>query len=161
QHDRAEADRGTIHQNEFARNRDRAERAQALLHLPYLAAAIGVRCDAVGDGPDAILEKWRIDEARPDIEGIDDVVGELLEAPAAISVDDPLAVAPQEPFIEVDHAFDEAWRKDADAAEVEEVDPGGRRIAFRARLRFLAEHRVVAEMGIAVDDAEAGEGIPP
>ena len=66
---------------------------------------------------------------------------------------DEVAIVLEQPVIEVDHAADEALREDADAAVVEQVDA--------ARLTLLGEHRVVAEMRIAVDHAEAAERKPP
>src|SRR5947209_11440090 len=161
QHDRAEADRRPIHQHELARDGDRAERTQALLDLPHLAAAVSMRRHPVRNRAHAIVEERRIDEAGPDVERVDDLVGELLEAPAAISLDDAVAVVVAQAFIEIDDALHETRREDADATEVEEIDPGRRRSRLAARLLLLVEDGVVAEMRIAVDDAELGEGIPP
>src|SRR6266700_2065614 len=56
-------------------------------------------------------------------------------------------------MVEVDHAADELRRENADAAIVEQVDA--------VRGAVLDEGRVVAEMRIAVDHAEAAERLPP
>ncbi len=66
---------------------------------------------------------------------------------------DEIVIAVQEPVVKVDNALHELWRKDSDAAIVEQIDSG--------RLSFLREHRVIAEMRIAVNDAEAAEWKPP
>ena len=75
------------------------------------------------------------------------------KAPDRVGGGDAVAVVRLEAAIELDHAFDEARRKDADAAVVEEVDAG--------RPAVLLEDRVVAEMRVAVDHAEMREGPPP
>ena len=63
----------------------------------------------------------------------------------------------QEPAIEIDHAADEARREDADAAVIEQVDALRLPVAGVA----LREHRVVAQMRIAVDHRGAAERVPP
>src|SRR5664280_173353 len=65
-----------------------------------------------------------------------------------------IVIAMQKAAIEIDHAVDEAGREDADAAVIQQVDAG--RLALG-----IVEHRVVAEMRVAVDDAEAAERKPP
>src|SRR6266436_3264836 len=62
-------------------------------------------------------------------------------------------IAPEQTMVEVDHAADEFRRKNADAAVVEQVDS--------LRRAVLHERRVVAEMGVAMDDAEPAERLPP
>ena len=74
----------------------------------------------------------RIDEARPDVERVDDLVVEALEAPALIGLHDEVAIVRLEAFVEVDHAAHEARREDAHAAEVEKVDALGRALARRS-----------------------------
>src|SRR6185312_16490165 len=65
----------------------------------------------------------------------------------------PRLVAVAEAAVESDHAADERGRENPDTAIVEEIDA--------ARLACFLERRVVAEMRIAVDDAEARERQPP
>jgi hypothetical protein len=55
--------------------------------------------------------------------------------------------------IEIDDAADESRRKDADAAIVEQIDAGRRAV--------ILEDRIIAEMRIAVDHADAAERKPP
>ena len=59
----------------------------------------------------------------------------------------------EQSVVEVDHAANELRREDADAAVVEQIDA--------ARRATFVEHRVVSEMRIAVDHAEAAERKPP
>ena len=63
------------------------------------------------------------------------------------------SVVVQEALIEIDDAADEARMEDADAAIVEEVDA--------PRLAAVREHRVIAEMRVAVDDGGVAERVPP
>ena len=44
-------------------------------------------------------------------------------------------------FIEIDYALDETRVEHADAAEIKQID------------RTIGPHRIIAEMGIAMDDA--------
>ena len=155
EHDRPEADRGAVHQHEFARDGDRPFGPEAPLYLPSLAPAVGFGPDAVGKGADAVVDERRIDEARPDVEDVDHLAAEVAEAPGLVGVDDALAVLVLEAVIEVDHPADEARAEHPDAAEIEEIEPGRRLPAVRR------EHRIVPEMRVAVDDAEAGERVPP
>ena len=58
-------------------------------------------------------------------------------------VDDARVIVVAQPVVEIDHAADELRREDADAAVVQEIDACGPAL--------LLEHRVVAEMRVAVD----------
>src|SRR5258707_13755414 len=62
-------------------------------------------------------------------------------------------IAPEQAMVEVNHTADEFRGKDADAAVVEQVDS--------LRRPVLHECRVVAEMRVAMDDAEPAERRPP
>src|SRR5829696_10452825 len=68
-------------------------------------------------------------------------------------MDDASPVVGLEAAIKIDHATDEARVEDADAAVIEEIDP--------PRLPALGEHRVIAEVRIAVDDGRMAERVPP
>src|SRR5215211_9399631 len=68
-------------------------------------------------------------------------------------MDDASPVVGLEAAIKIDHAADEARVEDADAAVIEEIDP--------PRLPALGEHRVIAEVRIAVDDSRMAERVPP
>ena len=50
---------------------DRALLLQRPVHLEGLAAAVFGRRDAVGDGAHAVVEQRAVDEARPDVEDVD------------------------------------------------------------------------------------------
>ena len=52
-----------------------------------------------------ILEHRAVDEVRPDIEDVDQLVGEAREAPGLVGMHDERAVVAQEPVIEIDHAL--------------------------------------------------------
>ena len=84
---------------------------------------------------------------------VDEVLLQALEAPGLVGVHDAVAVVFEQALVEVDDAAHEARREDADAAIVEQVDA--------LRLAALREHRVIAQVRIAVDHAEAAEGHPP
>ena len=88
QEHRAEPDGGAVHQHELARDGDRALRLQPLLHLPHLAPAVGVRRDAVGDGAHAVVEKRRVDEARPKAQRVDQLVVRSRKPQIAIGLGD-------------------------------------------------------------------------
>src|SRR5215217_394301 len=153
QEDPAEPDRRPIHEDELARHRHRALLPQRHVDLVGLPAAVFGRAHALGDAADPIGQERPVDEAGPDVEDVDQLGRELLEAPDLIGMDDPVAVVVQEPAVEVDDPADEFRREDADAAVVEEIDA--------ARLPAVREHGVVAEMRVAMDDAVVAEGVPP
>src|SRR5207245_7222593 len=94
-----------------------------------------------------------VDEARPDIERVDQLPIEPLEAPGLVGANDEIGISFQEAVIEVDDTADEFRREDAHAAVVQEIDAGGS--------AGHIEHGVIAEMRIAVDHAEAAERPPP
>ncbi len=126
---------------------------ERLMHAERFAAAIFGRRYAVGDRAHAVVEQRRVDEPRPDVERVDQVAREPAEAPGFVGVHDEIVIAVQEAVIEIDDAAHEGRRKNADAAIIEEIDPGRRAVAL--------EHRVIAEMRVAVNDAEAAERKPP
>src|SRR5262249_22440249 len=94
-----------------------------------------------------------IDEPCPNIECVDQLTVEPLKPPGFVRVHHEVVIAMQETAIEVNYALDEAWWENPDAAIVQEVDAG--------RSSLDVEHRVVAEMRIAVNDAKSTEGKPP
>src|SRR4051794_20256499 len=71
---------------------------------------------------------------------------------------DEIVIAPEQPMIEIDHAADEFRRENADAAIIEEGDAGS---LAPAGARSILEHRVVAEMRVAVNDPDPAERKPP
>src|SRR5258705_215534 len=149
----AEPDRGPVHEYEFARHGNRASLLERPMDPNRFAPAVLRRLDAVGETAHPIVQQRSIDEARPDIEHVDQFPIEPLETPGLIRVNDEISVSLQEAVIEIDHAADELRGEDADAAVVEEIDAGSS--------PTLIEHRVIAEMRIAVDHAEAAERPPP
>src|SRR5262245_58842021 len=149
----AKPDGGAVHEHELARHRDRPLFLERLMHAERLAAPIFGGLHAVGQTANAVFQQWPIDEARPDVERIDQLAREGLEAPGLVGVHQRGVVAAARPVIEVDHAAHEFGGEDTNAAVVEEIDA--------AALPALVEHRIVAEMRIAMDDAEAAEREPP
>src|SRR5262249_42839351 len=119
----AEPDRGAIHEHELARHHDRTLLLERLVHSEGLAPAVFRRLDPIGDTAHASLQQRPIDEARPDVEALDQAAAEPLESPGLIGVHDEIVVAAQEAMVEVDHPADELRREDADAAIIEKIDP--------------------------------------
>src|SRR5262245_9095250 len=150
----AEPDRRPVHEYEFARHLDRSRLLQSPMHLERLLPAIHARAYPVGNGANAIFQHRAVDEIRPDIEDVDDLVREAAEAPGLVSMDDQRPVFPQQTVVKVDHALNEFRREGAHAAIVEEIDPG------RPALAVL-EDGVIAEMRVAVDHPVMAEWIPP
>ena len=74
-----------------------------------------------------------------------------------VGADDPRLVALLQPLVKLDDAADEAGGEDAHAAVVEQVDRLDPPLVRLAR----GDHRVIAEMRIAVNDAELRERQPP
>src|SRR5579883_1737604 len=149
----AEADRGAVHEDEFARHGQRALRLQSLVHGERLAPAVMARLDAVGAGANAIVDQRSIDEARPDVERVDRLALQFDEAPGLVGVDDPRLVLAFQALVQIDDAADKARRENADAAVVEEIDPGD--------LVAFSGDRVIAEMRVAMNDAVMRERPPP
>ena len=85
-----------------------------------------------------------VDVVGPDVECLDHLVGEIAEAPGLVGVHREVAVPVPHRVVEVDDALHEAAVEHADATVVEEVD------------RTVLAHRVVAEVRIAVEDADSG-----
>src|SRR5580704_19533579 len=122
---RTKPDRGAINEHEFARHGDGALLLECLVHTKGFAPAVFRRPYSVGDGAHAIVKERRIDEARPDIERVDQIALELAEAPSLIGVHDEIVVAFEQAVIKIDDAADEFRREDADAAIVEQLDARG------------------------------------
>ena len=112
---------------EFARHGDRAARFERLVHPERLAPAVFRRLDAVGEAAHAILEQRAIDEARPDVERVDQFATEPLEAPGLVGVYDQIVVALAQAIVEVDDAADELRRENADSRSEEVDSAAGRR----------------------------------
>ena len=84
----AEADGGAVHEHELARHRDRAPGLERLMHPEGFLAAVFGRLHPVGDGAHAIVEQRAVDEPCPDIERIDQLAVEPLEAPGLVGMHD-------------------------------------------------------------------------
>src|SRR3954453_5423239 len=89
----AKTDGRAIHEDEFARHPDRALLLQCLVHLEGLSASVLGRRHAIGNRSDAIFHERPINEAGPDVERIDQLLGEAVEAPGLIGMDDARPVA--------------------------------------------------------------------
>ncbi len=62
------------------------------MNLERLPPSIFGRLHAIGDAAHPIGQERPIDETRPDIERIDQVAIEPLEAPGLIGMDDPILI---------------------------------------------------------------------
>ena len=71
------------------------------MHAKSFAAAVFRRCNAVGDGAHPIVEQRRIDEARPDIQRVDEVARQVAKTPGLVGVHDQIVFAVQQPVIEI------------------------------------------------------------
>src|SRR6188472_3186798 len=150
----AEPDRSAVHEHELARYSDRPLVTQTLMHTEGLTPSIHPGADLVSDGAHAILEHRAIDEIGPDVEDVDQIVGEAGEAPGLIGVHDQRTIVAQQSPVEIDYALDELRRKGTHAAIIEQVDAGRPPLA-------LFEHSVIAEMRVAMDHAVMAERVPP
>src|SRR6478609_11619605 len=134
---------GAVHEHELARYGHGALLLQRLVHREGLAPSVFAGTHAVGNGADAIVQQRAVDELRPDVEDVDEVLLQALEAPCLVGVHDAIAVVFEQALVEIDDAAHEARRKDADAAIIQQVDA----LWFAA----LREYRVIAQVRIAVD----------
>ena len=145
---RAEPDGGAVHEDEFARRGDAAKPPEfpvdLLRHRRPVNAALGVL-----DAPHLVVHQRRVDELGPEVEHVDDLAAEVLEAPGLVGMDREILLAPRQRPVEVDDAGDELRLEHPDAAEVEQVEG------------VIGPRRIIAEMGIAVDDAVTIEGHVP
>ena len=108
----AEANRGAVHEDEFARHLQRAALGlQRPHHRRDLAPPVFAGADAVGDGADAVVDQRPVDEARPNVERVDGGARQIDETPAFVGVDDTALVALGQAAIEVDDAADEGGGK--------------------------------------------------
>ena len=152
---RAQADSGAVHEHELAGDGDRPLFLQGLAHLEGLAAAIFAGRHIVGDGAHPVVQQGAVDEPRPDVQHIDQVVIEIGEAPAAIGLPLLGAVVVQQAAIEPHHPGDKARRKDADTAKVQQVQ-------MRRAIAALGPAKgVVAQMRVAMNDPQLGHRGPP
>src|SRR5215210_3207873 len=123
------------------------------MHLESLATSVFAGLHAIGDAAHPIIKQRPIDEARPDVQRPDQLARKAAKSPGFISVHDQLLIAGTQAVIEVHNAGDEFGWENPDAAVVEQVD--AERLPLAAA-GFL-EHRIIAEMRIAMDHAEAAE----
>src|SRR4029453_7229692 len=114
-----------VHEHEFARHLDWPLLLERLMDGEGLLAGIFGGGNNTRDGAHPVFHQGAIDEARPDIENVDELVRQPLEAPDLIGMHDPRAVIGHETAIEIDDAFDEARWEEADAAIVEKIEADG------------------------------------
>src|SRR5947209_6293234 len=88
QEHRTEPDRRAIHEDEFARHRDRTHLLERLVDAERLAPTVLRRLDAIGEAAHPVVQQWPIDEARPDVEGGRQFAGESFETPGLIGMND-------------------------------------------------------------------------
>src|SRR5262249_49917971 len=137
-----------------ARNGHWASGLESLMDTEGFLAAVFGWLHPIGDGPHPVVEQWAVYEPGPDIERIDQLAVEALEAPGLVCVHHEVVIALQQPAIKVDHAANKARRENTDAAVIQKIDAC--RLSFR-----IIKDRVIAKMRIAVDDAKTAEGKPP
>src|SRR5262245_17418329 len=75
QEDAAEADRRTVHEHELARHLHRPFLLQRLVHGEGFPAPVLAGRGAIGDLALAVVEQGAVDEAGPDIQRVDQLVG--------------------------------------------------------------------------------------
>src|SRR5262249_48745494 len=138
-----------IHEHEFARHLHRTALLERLVHLECFAAAVFGRLDPVREATHPVFQQRPVDEARPDVERSNHFVREIAKTPGLVGVHNEIIVALEKPPVEIDHTANELGGEDADAAVVEQIDA--------PRPAIDREDRVIAEMRVAVDDAEATE----
>ena len=109
----------------------------------HLAAELGVV--GFADRAHAVFGERLVEEAGPFVENGDFFVGHVGEAPDLVGLVGAGVVPVADGFEEGDDALDEGGGKDADGAEVEQIDRG------------IGADLVVAEMGVSVNDAVAVE----
>src|SRR5262252_4700011 len=88
----------------------------------------------------AVFQQRAVNKQRPPIEHIDYFPRQIAKTPTFVGMDGKVAITALQRVVEVDDAADEGGLEDADAAEIEEIDGAVRR------------DRIVAEVGVAVDD---------
>src|SRR3979409_1530010 len=120
--DAAEPDGGTVHEHEFARHPHRTFFLERLVNFEGLAAPIFARFNPIRDTAHAIINQWPVNESGPDVEGVDEISGKVLEPPCLIGMHDKVVVTAAQSVVEVNDATDERGRKDEEDAQVEKVD---------------------------------------
>src|SRR6266849_7897292 len=123
------------------------------MHAEGFAPAILRGLDPISKAAHPIFQKRTVDEPGPDIERLDHFAAQPPKSPGFVCVHDEVIIALEQPAIEINDATHEFHCKEADAAIVEQID--SRRPAADL------EHRIVAEMGIAVDHPVTTERPPP
>src|SRR5579872_5635671 len=148
QKDRAEPDRGAIHEDEFPGWCHTPQAPQitmdGLRHLAAIDAALGLL-----DAPLTVIHERRVDKARPAVQDLDHLAAYFAEAPGLVGVNRQRLVFVHERVIKVDDDSHEARRENPDAAEIKEIDT------------LIRAYRVIAEMGVAMDRAIAIKGQIP
>jgi len=132
------SDRGTVHEDEGAGRSDAPKAADVAMHAVDQPRPLGL-ARLFLDRPDAVVEQRPVDEPRPAVQHRDHLLREIAEPPASVRLDRQLLVVALQRVVKVDDASDKARRKDADAAEIEQVHGA------------VGRDRVIAEMRVAVD----------
>jgi hypothetical protein len=87
QEDAAKPNGSTVHEYELARHGHRPLGFQGPVNLEGLASTIFRRACAVRNRPYPVIEQRAVDESRPYIQRVDQILVEALEAPGLIGVD--------------------------------------------------------------------------
>src|SRR5262249_3457675 len=102
QENATEADRRAVHEHELAGYAHRTLLFQGLVHPEGLLAPVLAGRGAIGDFALAVIQQWSVDEARPDVEHIDQFVTKAGKAPRLIGIDDKRALVVQQAVVEID-----------------------------------------------------------
>src|SRR5947209_19874616 len=105
QKDRAEADRGAVHEDKSARRRDAAQPANVAVDTVDEAAAVpGGRAafPLLLDHPRTVIEQRAVNKGGPTVQDGDHLIREVAETPAAIGLDRQLPVVALQRVIESD-----------------------------------------------------------
>src|ERR1700733_2205067 len=155
----AKTDRRPLEKHEFARHRQAsAFGLKSAHHLANLASAIFRGLHAIGGRAHAIIENRATNETPPDGHRFCRAERQPAKPPHLEGVRDSYLVVRLKRPIELDHAVHEPRGEDAHATVVKQIDAIDDAALLPAAGRYDG---IIAEMGIAVNDAVAQERAPP
>src|SRR5687768_8957744 len=104
----AKANRRPVHEHEFSRHENGALLLERLVDTEGLPPAILGRAHPIRDGPHPVFQERSINETRPDVKDVDELLVEALETPSLIGMDDERLIGPLKAPVEIDDAAHEA-----------------------------------------------------
>ena len=90
----------------------------------YLARQLAARC-AITQGLNRahlVFQQWCIDEFGPQIENVNRLVIQPMEAPAFIGMHGQFTVAIAQGFIQINHPANKGWAEQPDRAKIHKVN---------------------------------------